>query len=49
MNTYQSLLSDIKNIGLKKDDKIIIHSSMKNVGLTKGGGDTLLDAFCDGV
>ena len=47
MNTYQSLLSDIKNIGLKSDDKIIIHSSMKKVGEVQGGGNTLLDVFCD--
>ena len=47
MNTYQSLLDDIKNIGIQSGDKIIIHSSMKNIGLTQGGGDTVLDVFCD--
>ncbi len=47
MNTFDSLLKDIKNIGLQKNDKVIIHSSMKNIGLTEGGGDTVLDAFCE--
>ena len=47
MNTYHSILKNIQNIGIEKNDKIIIHSSMKKVGLTQGGGDTLLDAFCD--
>ena len=47
MNTFDSILRDIKNIGIKENDKIIIHSSMKNVGPTEGGGDTVLDAFCD--
>ncbi len=47
MNTFDSILRDIKNIGIKENDKIIIHSSMKKVGSTEGGGDTVLDAFCD--
>ena len=47
MFNYNSLLNDIKNLGIKKDDKIIIHSSLKNIGQIQGGADTLLDAFCD--
>ena len=46
MFNYNSLLNDIKNLGIKKDDKIIIHSSLKKVGQIQGGGDTLLDTFC---
>ena len=47
MFSYQNILDDIKNLGIKKDDKIMIHSSLKKVGQIDGGGDTLLDAFCD--
>ena len=47
MNTYDSILKDIKDIGIQKNDKIIIHSSMKKIGETDGGGDTVLNAFCD--
>lgn len=47
MNTYQSILEDIKNLGILKSDKIIIHSSMKKIGKTDGGADSVLNAFCD--
>ena len=47
MFSYNNILDDIKNLGIKKDDKIMIHSSLKKVGQVDGGGDTLLDAFCD--
>ncbi len=47
MNTYQSITQDIINLGIKPYDKIAVHSSMKKIGETEGGGDTVLDALCD--
>ncbi len=47
MNTYESLKNDIINMGIKPNDVIKIHSSMKKIGETQGGADTVLDVFCD--
>ena len=47
MNTYESLKNDIINMGIKPDDVVKIHSSMKKIGETEGGADTVLDVFCD--
>ena len=47
VNTYESLKNDIIKLGIKPDDTIMIHSSLKKLGETEGGGDTLLDVFCD--
>jgi len=47
MNTYESLKKDIINLGIKPDEIIKIHSSMKKIGETEGGADTVLDVFCD--
>lgn len=47
MNTYESLKNDIINLGIKPQDVIKIHSSMKKIGETQGGADTVLDVFCD--
>lgn len=45
MHNYNSLLKDIKALGISENDKIMIHSSLKKVGDIDGGADTLLDAF----
>lgn len=47
MNTYESLKNDIINLGIKPNEIIKIHSSMKKIGETEGGADTVLDVFCD--
>ncbi len=47
MNTYESLKQDIINFGIRPDEVIKIHSSMKKIGETEGGADTVLDVFCD--
>ncbi len=47
MHTYESLKKDIMALGIMPNDKIKIHSSLKSVGEISGGGDTLLDVFCD--
>ncbi len=47
MHTYNSLMEDIKALGIMPCDTIKIHSSLKSVGEIDGGGETLLDVFCD--
>ncbi len=47
MHTKDSLIKDIKRAGIKKNGTLLIHSSMKAVGVVEGGADTVLDAFID--
>ena len=43
---FDSLTNDFKNLGIKNDDNVLIHSSMKSIGEVEGGADTVLDVFC---
>jgi len=47
IHTKKVLLSNIQKLGIKSDDTILIHSSMKAIGKVDGGGDTVLDSFMD--
>ena len=47
MHTKISLTEDLKNLGIKKDDNVLVHSSMKSIGKVDGGADTVLDVFCE--
>ena len=47
MHTKISLTEDFKNLGIKRDDNVLIHSSMKSIGEVDGGADTVLDVFCE--
>ena len=38
---------DIKNMGIKNNDTLLIHSSMKAIGQVEGGAETVLDAFME--
>ena len=44
---FGSLTEDFKNLGIKKDDNVLIHSSMKSIGEVDGGADTVLDVFIE--
>ena len=46
MHTKISLTEDFRNLGIKQDDNVLIHSSMKSIGAVDGGADTVLDVFC---
>jgi aminoglycoside 3-N-acetyltransferase len=43
---FNSLTEDFKRLGIKPDDNVFIHSSMKSIGEVDGGADTVLDVFC---
>lgn len=47
MYTKNNLINDLKNMGLKPTDTIMVHSSMKAIGPVEGGADTVVDAFME--
>lgn len=47
MYTKDQLKECLKNMGLKKNDAVLIHSSMKSIGEVEGGADTVIDAFME--
>ncbi|MBQ8315820.1 MAG: AAC(3) family N-acetyltransferase, partial [Lachnospiraceae bacterium] len=47
MYTKADLMQDLKNMGLKPTDALMVHSSMKSIGPVDGGADTVVDAFME--
>ena len=47
MHTKDGLIKDIENMGLDPNGALLIHSSMKSIGLVDGGADTVLDALSE--
>ncbi|MEA1884277.1 MAG: AAC(3) family N-acetyltransferase [Thermotogota bacterium] len=47
MYTKADLMKQIKELGIKPTDTLLIHSSMKSIGLVEGRGDTVLYAFME--
>lgn len=45
MYTKEELCNQLKQMGLKEDDTVLIHSSMKAIGQVEGGADTVLDVW----
>ena len=45
MHTTDSLKKDLAKMGLKGDETLMVHSSMKSIGEVKGRADAVLDAF----
>lgn len=43
--TKNDLIEQIKALGIRSNDTVCIHSSMKAIGEVEGGADTVLDAF----
>lgn len=43
----KDLINDLKKMGLKGNETILIHSSMKKIGEVYNGADTVLDALID--
>lgn len=47
MYTKKDIIDHIINLGIKKEETLLIHSSMKAIGEVEGGADTVLDAFME--
>lgn len=45
MHTKESLKRDLQNLGLREDDLLLIHSSLKSVGEVEGRADGILSAL----
>jgi aminoglycoside 3-N-acetyltransferase len=43
----KEIVKQITEIGIQKNDVLLIHSSMKAIGETENGADTILDAFIE--
>ena len=47
MYTKNSLLQDIEKMGINPQGTLLIHSSMKSIGLVEESADTVLDAWSE--
>ena len=47
MFTKEQLIEQIREMGVKSTDTVVIHTSMRAIGDVDGGADTVIDAFGD--
>jgi len=47
--TESSLTKELIDAGIKTTDTLLVHSSMKKIGIVEGGADTVLDALTSAV
>ena len=47
--TKQKLIDDLIKIGIKKNDSVLVHSSLSKIGFVEGGPKTIVDALFDVV
>ncbi|HEY5563519.1 MAG TPA: AAC(3) family N-acetyltransferase [Clostridiaceae bacterium] len=47
MYTKIDLINSFKELEIKRDDTLLVHSSMKSIGNVENGADTVLDAFIE--
>lgn len=47
MYTKSDLINCISSIGIKPEDTLLVHSSMKSIGEVEGRAETVLDAFIE--
>ena len=47
MITKQQLKDNLQAMGIRSDDTVLIHTSLKSVGEVEGGADGFIDAFCE--
>lgn len=47
MITKQTLIDDLKKIGIDPKGTLLCHISLKSVGKTENGADTVMDALCE--
>lgn len=47
--TKDQLLQQLREMGIKPNDNLLVHSSMKSLGPVQGGADTVLDALMEAV
>ena len=47
MYTKEQLKKQLENVGLKREETILIPASMKSIGEVEGGADTVLAAWIE--
>ncbi len=47
--TKEQLVKQLRDMGIKQTDHLLVHSSMKALGPVQGGADTVLDALMEAV
>ena len=47
MHTKESLIQQLANMGLTGEETILMRSSMKAIGETQGGAETVLNAWME--
>jgi len=47
MYTKDELKEQLKTMGIRSDDTVVIHTSVRAIGETEGGPDGILDVFCE--
>lgn len=47
MGVNDQIKNDLLKLGIKKDDTILMHSSLSALGYIEGGADTLIDTLLD--
>ncbi len=47
IHTYASLTRDLEHSGIRRQDTLLVHSSMKAIGQVEGRADTVLDVLSD--
>lgn len=45
----QKLVEELKKIGLKKGDSVLVHSSLSKIGYVEGGSKTIVDALFETI
>lgn len=47
--TKEQLIQQLREMGIKPSDNLLVHSSMKSLGTVEGGADTVIDALMEAV
>jgi aminoglycoside 3-N-acetyltransferase len=47
--TKQEILNDLRKLGLKEGDIVLVHSSLSAIGYIEGGADAVIDALLEAV
>lgn len=49
MINHNSIVSALKNLGIKNGDILLVHGALSQVGYVEGGADTVIDALIEAV
>ena len=47
--TKENIIKALKELGLKENDNVIVHTSLKSIGYISGGAITMVSALLDTV